>query len=123
VSSGNNGLVRGKGVRTTVPDRNAARAADLLDRDFTAAAPNRRWVADFTYVRTWAGFAYVSSVIHCYSRAIVGWHASMTRTTPLTVRDVLRHDSRNASAGSDDVLTCPPCVSAQLIRRQRDPSA
>nr|WP_157541125.1 IS3 family transposase [Microbacterium sp. XT11] len=43
---GINGLVRGKGVRTTVPDRNAARAPDLLDRDFTAPAPNRRWVAD-----------------------------------------------------------------------------
>jgi len=57
---GINGLVRGKGVRTTTPDRNAARAPDLLDRDFTAPAPNRRWVADFTYVRTWAGFVYVS---------------------------------------------------------------
>ncbi len=71
-----NGLVRGKGVRTTIPDRNAARAPDLLDRDFTAPAPNRRWVADFTYVRTWSGFVYVSFVIDCYSRAIVGWHAS-----------------------------------------------
>ena len=80
---GINGLVRGKGVRTTVPDRNAARAPDLLDRDFTAPAPNRRWVADFTYVRTWAGFAYVSFVIDCYARTIVGWHAATTKTTPL----------------------------------------
>lgn len=80
---GINGLVRGKGVRTTVPDRNAARAPDLLDRDFTAPAPNRRWVADFTYVRTWAGFVYVSFVIDCYSRAIVGWHAATVKTTPL----------------------------------------
>lgn len=78
-----NGLVRGKGVRTTIPDRNAARAPDLLDRDFTAPAPNRRWVADFTYVRTWAGFVYVSFVIDCYSRAIVGWHAATVKTTPL----------------------------------------
>jgi transposase InsO family protein len=80
---GLNGRVRGRGVRTTIPDRNAARAPDLLDRDFTAPAPNQRWVADFTYVRTWAGFAYVSFVIDCYSRAIVGWHASTTKTTPL----------------------------------------
>jgi transposase InsO family protein len=50
-----NGRVRGERVRTTIPDRNAARAPDLLDRDFTAPAPNQRWVADFTYVRTWAG--------------------------------------------------------------------
>ena len=80
---GMNGLVRGKGVRTTISDRSAERAPDLLDRDFTAPAPNQRWVADFTYVRTWAGFAYVSFVIDCHSRAIVGWHASMTKTTPL----------------------------------------
>ncbi|MDQ0647250.1 transposase InsO family protein [Microbacterium natoriense] len=52
---GFNGLVRGKGVWTMVPDLNAARAPDLLDRDLAAVAPNRCWVADFTYVRTWAG--------------------------------------------------------------------
>jgi transposase InsO family protein len=77
------GLTRGKGVRTTTPDRNAQRAPDLLDGDFTAHAPNLRWVADFTYVRTWAGFVYVSFVIDCFSRAIVGWHAATTKTTPL----------------------------------------
>tara|TARA_R100000365_G_scaffold3543_1_gene12052 strand:- start:1303 stop:2145 length:843 start_codon:yes stop_codon:yes gene_type:complete len=80
---GVNGLVRGRGVRTTIPNRNAERAPDLLERDFTAAAPNRRWVADFTYVRTWAGFVYVAFVIDCFSRAIVGWHAATTKTTPL----------------------------------------
>lgn len=80
---GINGLVRGKGVRTTIPDSAAERAPDLLDRDFTAAAPNTRWVADFTYVRTWAGFVYVAFVIDCFSRAIVGWHAATTKATPL----------------------------------------
>ena len=80
---GINGLVRGKGARTTVPDPAATRAPDLLDRDFTAAAPNTRWVADFTYVRTWAGFGYVAFVIDCFSRAIVGWHAATTKATPL----------------------------------------
>jgi len=77
------GLVRGRGVRTTVPDPAATRAPDLLDRDFTAVAPNSRWVADFTYVRTWAGFVYVAFVVDCFSRAIVGWHAATTKTTPL----------------------------------------
>jgi len=77
------GLVRGKGTRMTVPDRSADPAPDLLDSDFTAPAPNRRWVADFTYVRTWAGFVYVSFVIDCFSRAIVGWHAATVKTTPL----------------------------------------
>jgi putative transposase len=82
-SEGMNGLVRGRGVRTTVQDKHADRAPDLLDRDFTAAAPNRRWVADFTYVRTWGGFVYVAFVIDCFSRTIVGWHAATTKQTPL----------------------------------------
>lgn len=77
------GLVRGRGVRTTVQDTHAARAPDLLERDFTAGSPNRRWVADFTYVRTWAGFVYVAFVIDCYSRAIVGWQAATTKQNPL----------------------------------------
>ena len=53
---GLSGITRGRRHRTTIPDKDAARAADLLDRDFTAAAPNRKWVTDFTYVPTWSGF-------------------------------------------------------------------
>jgi transposase InsO family protein len=80
---GPNGRVRGRGVRTTVPDKHADRAPDRLERDFAAPAPNQRWVTDFTYVRTWAGFVYVSLVIDCFSRAIVGYQAATTKTTPL----------------------------------------
>jgi hypothetical protein len=54
------GVRRGKKVRTTTPGTDGHRASDLLRRDFTAPAPNRRWVADFTYVATWAGIVYVS---------------------------------------------------------------
>ena len=56
---GLNGIRRAKGIRTTIPAKDGTRAGDLLDRDFTAPAPNRTWVMDFTYVRTWAGFTYV----------------------------------------------------------------
>lgn len=80
---GLNGRVRGRGVRTTIVNKNAERAPDLLDRDFTAVSPNQSWVADFTYVRTWAGFVYVAFVIDCFSRAIVGWHVATSKTTPL----------------------------------------
>ncbi len=52
---GMNGVRRGRQVRTTIPGKDGHRAGDLLDRDFTAPAPNTRWVADFTYCRTWAG--------------------------------------------------------------------
>jgi putative transposase len=79
---GMRGLVRGRGVRTTIPaTTDARRAADLLERRFTAAAPNLVWVTDFTYVATWAGFVYVAFAIDLFSRAIVGWSAA-------TVKDV-----------------------------------
>jgi putative transposase len=70
------GVVRGRRHRTTIPDMTTPRPADLVRRDFHAPAPNRLWVADLTYVRTWAGFAYVAFIIDAYSRAIVGWHVS-----------------------------------------------
>lgn len=72
---GLNGVRRGKGVRTTVPAKDGHRAADLLDRDFTAPAPNTRWVADFTYCRTWAGFAYVAFLWNqnCPIYDCLGW--------------------------------------------------
>ena len=67
------GVVRGKKPRTTVADEKAERAPDLVDRAWeTVTEPNRVWVADFTYVRTWAAMVYVTFVIDVYSRRIVG---------------------------------------------------
>ncbi len=82
---GMSGVRRGKGVRTTVPAKDTNRAGDLLDRDFTAPAPNTRWVADFTYVRTWNGFGYVAFVVDVFAQRIVGWHAATTRRTDLVL--------------------------------------
>jgi transposase InsO family protein len=61
------------------------RAGDLLDRDFTAAAPNRTWVTDFTYMRTWAGFTYVAFIVDVYAQRIVAWHAATTKQTDLVM--------------------------------------
>jgi len=79
------GAIRGKTVRTTVPDETAERPADLVERDFKAPVPNRLWVADLTYVRTWSGFAYVSFVIDAFSRYIVGWQVSSSLRTDITL--------------------------------------
>lgn len=79
------GAVRGKTIRTTVSDAAGARAADLVKRQFTAGAPNRLWVADFTYVATWAGTVYVAFAIDVFSRKIVGWRASMSKETDLVL--------------------------------------
>jgi len=70
------GVVRGKKVRTTIADEAAARPTDLVERDFAASHPNQLWVADLTYVATWAGFVYVAFVIDVFSRMIVGWRVS-----------------------------------------------
>jgi putative transposase len=65
-----------KRPRTTVADVGGQRPADLLERDFTAAAPNRRWVADITYVDTISGFVYTAFVTDLFSRNIVGWQVA-----------------------------------------------
>ena len=79
------GVVRGRRHRTTVPDETAPRPADLVQRDFHALAPNRLWVADLTYVRTWSGFAYVAFITDAFSRYIVGWHVSRSLRTDLVL--------------------------------------
>ena len=79
------GAVRGRVKRTTVPADVAARPGDLVDRDFTAPAPNRLWVADLTYVATWSGFVYVAFVIDVFSRRIVGWRCSTSLRADLAL--------------------------------------
>ena len=95
------GAIRGKPVRTTISDRAALCPLDHVNRQFHASAPNRLWLADFTYVATWAGFVYVAFVIDAYARRIVGWRASRTAHADF-VLDALEqalHDRRPASRG------------------------
>ena len=75
---------------TTIADQTHQRYPDLVDRNFHAPAPNRLWVADFTYVPTWTGFVYVAFVIDAFSRRIVGWRAATSMSTDL-VLDALEH--------------------------------
>jgi putative transposase len=82
---GLSGVRRDKGVRTTIPAKDGNRAGDLLDRNFTAAAPNRTWVTDFTYCRTWTGFSYVAFIVDVYAQRIVAWHAATTKHTDLVM--------------------------------------
>jgi putative transposase len=67
------GVSRRKWTTTTVRDRTASVAPDLVKRSFAAQCPNQLWVADITYVPTWAGFLYVAVVLDAWSRRIVGW--------------------------------------------------
>jgi putative transposase len=79
------GVSRGRARRcTTVPDRAAAAdRPDLVCRDFSAPAPNQRWVADFTYVPIATGTVYAAFIVDCFSRFIVGWRLAGHMRTDL----------------------------------------
>ncbi len=77
------GIRRSKGIRTTISAKDGKRAGDLLDRDFTAAAPNRTWVMDFTYVRTWVGFVYTAFIVDVFAQRIVAWNVASTKAVEL----------------------------------------
>jgi putative transposase len=96
--------------RTTRQDRDAAAAPDLVDRNFTAAEPNRLWVADLTYIKTLQGILYLAVVLDVFSRKVVGWQMADRMTTDLVlsalemglwrrevVRDRLIHHSDKGS--------------------------
>ena len=78
------GARRGKVKRTTIAGR-GVRPGDLVGRNFAPLAPNKLWVADFTYVWTVAGWVYVAFVIDAYARRVVGWKVSTVMSTDLVL--------------------------------------
>lgn len=89
-TAGLRGVRRDEGFKTTRPDASAARPPDLVNRDFTAPAPNALWLVDFTYVPTWSGMAFTAFVSDAFSRRVVGWRtaASMPTDLPLDAREM-----------------------------------
>ena len=85
-AEGLSGARRGKAFKvTTTPGDESLRPADLVEREFTAPAPNRLWVADLTYVKTHAGWVYVAFIIDVCSRFVVGWQASTSLRSDLAI--------------------------------------
>jgi putative transposase len=91
---------RGKPWRTTIADPEAQRACDLVKRDFSATAPDRLWVGDFTYLRSWEGGSFFSFIIDVFSRMIVGWQIARHMRTSL-VLDALRMALAIRQPGAD----------------------
>ena len=91
---------RGKAWRTTKPDPLAHRRPDLVERDFSATAPNRLWVADLSYLRSWEGVTYLAFVIDAFSRKVVGWQLASHMRTDL-VLDALRMALAQREPGAD----------------------
>ena len=79
------GISRRKGPRTTIPGPFTDRPGDLVDRRFTAPAPDCLWVADITYIRTFSGWVYAAFVLDVFSRRIVGWQLSTSLHTELAL--------------------------------------
>jgi putative transposase len=94
---------RGKPWRTTTPDPAGADAPDLVERDFTALAPDRLWVVDFTYLRTWEGVVFFAFVIDVFSRMVVGWQLACHMRDTL-VLDALRMALGLRAPGADVAL-------------------
>jgi putative transposase len=83
---GLSGVRRGRAYKvTTRSDERQHRPSDLVDRDFTAPAPNRLWVADLTYVKTHVGWVYAAFIIDVFSRMIVGWQLSNSLRSDLAI--------------------------------------
>jgi putative transposase len=91
---------RGKPWRTTIPDPQATRRPDLVQRDFTAAGLNELWCADFTYLRCWEGPVFLAFVIDVFSRMVVGWQFADHMRTDL-VLDALRMALAQRGPGAD----------------------
>ena len=73
------------GPRTTNRNVDARPAPDLVERDFTADGPDQLWVADITYIPTWAGFLYLAVVVDVWSRRVVGWSMATHLRTELVL--------------------------------------
>jgi putative transposase len=105
---------RGKPWRTTIGDPAAQKRPDLVQRDFAAVAPDRLWVGDFTYLRTWEGKVYFSFVIDVYSRMIVGWQLASHMRTDL-VLDALRMALATRQPGADFTLVAHTDQGSQYV--------
>lgn len=100
--AGVQGVRRSKRAFTTKSDPTTVKPGDLVNRQFTALAPRRLWVADVTYVATWSGFAYVAFVTDVFSRRIVGWRVAATLKAdilPLQALDMAAWDAGGDLAG------------------------
>ncbi len=97
------GVIRGKVVRTTVPDPKAPCPLDRVNRVFKAERPNQLWVSDFTDVSTWQGWLYVAFVIDVFARRIVGWRVSSSMRTDF-VLDALEQALYARQPERDDAL-------------------
>jgi transposase InsO family protein len=109
---------RGKPWRTTIPDPEAHKRPDLVNRQFTADAPDRLWVGDLTYLRTWEGRMYFAFLIDMFSRMIVGWQLASRMRCDL-LADELGQEPNDALLGQ--VAGVPFYIDTEQYERGGEP--
>ena len=102
-AAGLRGISRVKVPRTTVRAATPDPRPDLVEREFTAPAPDHLWVADITYVKTHSGWVNAAFVLDAFSRRVVGWQLSRT-STPISR---WMHSTWESGADSTPAPTCP----------------
>lgn len=102
--AGLRGVQRGKPVFTTITDPAAIPPVDLVERKFTAAAPNRLWVADITFVRTWQGFCYTAFVTDAATKKIVGWAVAASMRTEDLPLQAFNHAAWQANCNLSELV-------------------
>jgi hypothetical protein len=122
-AAGLRGISRAKGPRTTIPGAGPDTRPDLVERAFRADAPDRLWVADITYCRTFAGWVYAAFVMDVFSRRVVGWQLSTSLRTDLapdalemglwTVGSPFEHDPGRGWQRSSDRCRCCGCPGSE----------
>jgi putative transposase len=123
------GASRRKGCWTTRRNKDARPAPDLVERNFVADAPDKLWVADITYVPTWAGFLFLAVVLDVFSRRIVGWAMANHLRTELILealnmavhrrrpQDVIHHSDQGCQGGFNwSSQHCLPASSSETVR-------
>jgi putative transposase len=100
-AAGLRGVIRARNPRTTRPAPETDRPRDLVERQFTATAPNQLWVADITYIRTFSGWVYAAFVIDVFSRMVVGWQVATSLYTDLALDALDMAVFRRRRAGAD----------------------
>jgi len=118
------GVSRRRWVTTTVRDHAAKPASDLVERNFSASGPDRLWVADISYIPTWAGFLYLAVVLDAFSRKIVGWAMATHLRTELALSALNMALGQRRPAGGDSSLRPWQSVRIQtVVATQRSSSS
>ena len=117
------GVRNGLTQRTTLPGLSPVAAEDLVRRNFTADRPDAVWLSDFTYIRTWEGWSYLSVVLDVHTRRIVGWQIAshMRQSLVSDALEMATEDKRKVEEGLAQLQESYSALKDRLARQTPQP--